>query len=65
MAKMRSEKELDILISYGIEGTHYNMKDGKITTSKEQIELRKTDGSNDAFGSFIPKRVRIKTLARP
>lgn len=59
-AQLRSDPELDKLISYGIEGTHYTMEGDTMVITDEQIELRKTDGSTDAFGSFIPKRILDK-----
>jgi putative aldouronate transport system substrate-binding protein len=57
VAKVKSTKELDLLLLFGVEGIHYSVENGQISTTPEQIKLRKEDGSTDAFASLFPKRV--------
>ena len=53
-------------IDIGIEDIHYTtQKDGSITISEAQNELRTTDGSREIFASILPRRILADDWGQP
>lgn len=57
MEQIKSDEELDKLTIFGIEGLHYTVENGRIVQTDEQLEAYRLDGSANAFGSLLPRRV--------
>lgn len=60
---LNTDEELYRLANFGVEGLHYDMVDGQISQTDEQIELRSNDGSTLSM-DWLPTSIAQKDVGQ-